>query len=80
MRATGTDDLSGSNLVAPLVAPTHDFSSSTVSFRGTMPIERTPFDGEHSTAVSAGTVKKNARCHRVTASVFELPGEDLNLD
>ena len=57
MRATGTDDFSVSILVAPLVAPTHDFSSPAVSFRGTMPIEHAAFDTKHSTAVSAVAVK-----------------------
>ena len=76
MRATGTDDFNASNLVAP----THDFSSPTVSFRGTMPNQRADFDGQPLLVVSADAVKKNARRHSQTASVLKLPGEDLNLD
>ena len=57
MRATGTDG-KPSNLVVLTVALTHDFSSPTVSFRGTMPNQRADFDGQPLLVVSADAVKK----------------------
>ena len=58
MRATGTDDFNGSNLVAPAVAPTHDFSSPIASSRGKMPTQRASHDDQRSTAASVDAVNK----------------------
>ena len=56
-----------------------DFPSPNVVFPGTTVIQRAEFNDRCSTAKCRCWQQKTLG-HRMTASVFKLPGEDLNLD
>ena len=89
MQATGTDDLRASNSSPSAVAVTVpvliDFSRNF--FRGICSqrlalwphFQQKPTSPTRSMQLLLVTTK-NARCHCLTASVWKLPGEDLNLD